>query len=270
MSRHDDVDLDDLFRRARAERPPQRWREQRDLFRLLRLGGPTTLLATRIAHALAALPPRAIVGTASVALVATVAAGATYLAPGDGWSSGRAGAPPSSEVVSDERVLGGEGAPAPIAAPASDHPLPSNPHVASDPHVATSEPAIATTSIDALPSAPRPVPRVRNTTAASASASPGDELARELASISRIRAKVAAHDYASARDGVRIHRASFPHSVLAQEISVLEIEASRGLGDHAATCSIGRAFLDAHPTSAHRESVLGFMRDCASSPSGAP
>jgi len=243
MSRHDDIDLDDLFRAARDEQPPQRWREQRDLFRLLRLGGPIALLATRVAGAFAALPPRAIVGATSVALVGSLAAGATYLAAGEARSSGRTSAPPSGEVLSAEH------APVSIAAP---NDAPAEP----------AKPAVATTSVDALPSAPRQAPRARSVTVPSAIASPEDDLARELASVSAIRAKIAAHEDASARRAIRAHRATFAHGALAQEVSVLEIEALRGLGDDRERCRVGRAFLAAHPTSAYRERVLALTGDC--------
>jgi hypothetical protein len=58
------------------------------------------------------------------------------------------------------------------------------------------------------------------------------------------------------------HRQSFPRGRLSQEVTVLEIEAHRGLGHEERVCAMGRAFLDANPTSAHRTSVASLMRSC--------
>ena len=244
-----DIDLDDLFRSGRADRPPQRWQSQRDLFRLLRLGGSTALLASRVAHACSSLASRSVLGAATVALVASVGAGAVYLATMNG------GAP--SDRATSSHASGDVAALVHSAAPVAEPP-------AAPPLLVTTEPGVATTSVDALPLAPTPSPRVRRAPAptSATTASPADDLARELASVSKIRAKIAAHEYASALAAARVHRVSFPHGVLAQEVAVLDIEAFRGLGDETRACSAGRAFLDAHPTSAHRDRVLGLMRAC--------
>ncbi|MBN9162361.1 MAG: hypothetical protein BGO98_34365 [Myxococcales bacterium 68-20] len=247
-----DIDLDDLFRSGRADRPPQRWQSQRDLFRHLRLGGSTALLASRVAHACSSLVSRSILGTATVALVASVGAGAVYLATTDRAPSDR-----GSTQASGEALVGENAVLAHAVAPVAEAP-------AAPSQLLTTESGVSTTSVDALPSAPPPSPRVRRAMAptSATTASSEDDLARELASVAKIRARIAAHEHASARDAARVHRASFPHGVLTQEVAVLEIEALRGLGDHARACSTGRAFLDAHPTSAHRDRVLGLMRAC--------
>jgi hypothetical protein len=239
MSRHDDLNLEDLFCDARAERSSQRWQEQRDVFRRLRLGGGLELFATRVAHAAASSPRRIALGALGGMLVLSMIVGTTYVtAPVE-----RAGT-----AVETTTPSGPVDPPRPETSPAP------------------SEPVVATTSVDALPSAPLPPsapsspPRERRATASSPPSD--DDLARELASVSAIRAKLAANDYASARRAIRAHRATFAHGALVQEVSVLEIEALRGLGNDRERCRLGRAFLRAHPTSAYRERVLALMGDC--------
>lgn len=237
MSRHDDVNLEDLFRDARAERSPQRWQEQRDVFRRLRLGGSSELFAARVAHAAtASLPRRLAFGALGCTLILSVVAGATYVAT----PAERAGA--AVEVRAPSVV--------------ADAPLPSH----AEAPAAAPEPVVATTSVDALPSVALPPSRERR--APPPSPPSKDDLARELASVSAIRAKIAAHEDASARRAIRVHRTTFAHGVLAQEVSVLEIEALRGPGDARERCRVGRAFLGAHPTSAYRERVLALTGDC--------
>jgi len=243
MSRHDDLNLEDLFRDARAERSSQRWQEQRDVFRRLRLGGGAALFATRVAHAAASLPRRLALGALGGAFVLSIVVGATYVT-----------APAERAGVAVEMTT--PSAPVDTAPPAR-----------AATSLGAADPVVATTSVDALPSAPASPsapsspPRERRTTA-SAPLSDDDDLARELASVSAIRAKIVANEYASARRAVRVHRASFPHGVLAQEVSVLEIEALRGLGNARERCRAGRAFLGAHPASAYRERVLALTGDC--------
>lgn len=190
-----------------------------------------SLLVARLAHASGALTlPRVFVGTAGLGMI--VAAGALA-------SSAGAGAPSAVPVV------------AATAAPPPATAIPEPPR-------SEAEAALPAIAIDALPSAPPPA-RV----AATPSAAPReDELSRELASVAKIRTKLAAGDFTGAQAAARAHRATFPHGVLDQEVSVIAIDALAGLHDDARVCSAGKAFLDAHAASAHRERVVALMRAC--------
>lgn len=239
MSRHDEPNLEDLFRDARAERSSQRWQEQRDVFRRLRLGGGLALFAARVAHAATSWPRWVALGAVGGPLLLSIVAGTTYVTA------------PAKRV----------GAGAEIATPSER----ADPPHAKAP-LAESEPVVTTTSVDELPSAPlspsAPSSRPRDPRARASSTPSDDDLARELASVSAIRARIAAHEDESARRAIRSHRATFAHGALAQEVSVLEIEALRGLGHDRERCRVGRAFLGAHPTSAYRERVLALTSDC--------
>lgn len=228
MMNRGDEELDALFRAGRAETPPRRWSEQRAIFRRLRLGGAMSLLVARLAHASGApMFPRVVAGTAGLGMIVTagvLALNAVPSAPRAAPSSAVVVAPPSATVVEPPRV-----------------------------EAEATLPAIA---IDALPSAPAPA------RAATSPAPREDALSRELASVSRIRAKLAAGDFVGAEEAARTHRSTFPHGVLDQEISVIEIDALAGLHDDARVCSAGRAFLEAHATSAHRDRVVALMRAC--------
>lgn len=240
MSRHDDLNLDDLFRDARTEHSPQRWREQRDIFRRLRLGGASELFATRVAHAATSLPRGVVLGTLGVTLVAALTVGATYMTRQTSRINSAAEVASLTVLVEPPRVEV-----APVTSPAP-------------------EATVAAMSVDSLPSAASPSAPERR--AAAPAASPEDDLAKELASVSAIRAQVGSREYANARRAIRIHRAAFAHGVLIQEVSVLEIEALRGLGADGERCRVGKAFLDAHSTSAYRERVLSLTSDCNDKP----
>jgi len=235
---HGNPDLDELIRSAHLGRSARRWNAQRAIFRRLGLGGGAALLLERITHALSSADlPKWAVGGAGITLVAGSAFVATQLSPT---------APKRIESASE--LVAGE---------SLEPPLPSAPS-------APAQPIAPTISVDALPSAPPPTSKSWRPThaAASAFAVTGDDLSRETASISSIRSKITARQYASALDAVRAHRATFPRGILTQEAAVLEIQALEGLGDDARTCSEGKAFLDANPTSAHRTRVLGMLRAC--------
>ena len=244
MSRHDDLTLEDLFRDARAERSSQRWQDQRDVFRRLRIGGGAELFAARVANAAASSPRRVALGALGTTLVPLLIAGATYMIA----SADEAGAP-------DERTT---------PSVAVDTSLPPRAETAPS----APEPVVVTMSADALPAAPpSPSAPPRERRASASSRPPENDLARELASVSNIRAQVGNHEYAAARRAIRAHRATFTHGALAQEVSILEVETLRGLGDDRERCRVGKAFLDAHANSAYRERVLSLTSDCKEQPS---
>lgn len=242
---HRDSELDELFRAAREEPVTHRWQDQHEVFRRLGLGGSAALFFARLAHAFALRPlSRTVGGAVGLTLVVSAAAVGAHLA-----SSHRASPTPA------------------LAAPAG---APSTTATDAPSRVAEEAAAIAAVSVHALPSAVAEPPASadvhRRAPSASSQARPAssaadDSLARELASVSKIRAKIAARDYAGARAATTVHRASFPQGVLAQEVEVLEIEALRGLEDPRA-CAVGKAFVDAHPTSPHRDRVLGLTSSC--------
>jgi len=228
-------ELDALVRSARAERPRGRWQAQRQLFLRLGLGGGAAML---VARASAAFGPfiRAQRSTLGVAGLALAAAGVLATVYATNLPDAREAAVPS--VV-----------PAPSSS-AGEH------------HSVSAEASIPTVSVDALPAVPRRADVQGPVEVGSARRSDEDDLAKEATSVSRIRSKLAGHDFAEALSGVRAHRASFPHGLLAQEVTVLEIEAHQGLGQEERACALGRAFLDAHPTSAHRTRVSRLLRSC--------
>jgi hypothetical protein len=238
MSRHE-ADLDALIRSAQAERPRGRWQAQRRLFRRLTLGGGVALLLARVSYAFQPLfrAPRLTVGVVGVALAAAVS-GSVY------------GVTPDASPSDD-------GEEAAVAA-ASESPVPS----AGEHDSTLAEPSIPTVSVDALPTAPQRAQVPRSVGAVAEVRDVEDDLAKETASVSRIRSKLGVRDFSGALSGVRAHRAAFPHGLLAQEVTVLEIEAHQGLGHEERACALGRAFLDAHPTSAHRTRVSGLLRSC--------
>jgi hypothetical protein len=237
MSRHE-ADLDALIRSARRERPRGRWQAQRQLFVRLTLGGIAALLLARASYAFGPLlrAPRLTVGVVGL-LAAAASLGAVYAAT------------PSAALSDDREGAVRAVATAPVAT-TGEH------------HASSVEPSIPTVSVDALPSAPQRVQVPRSVETAAPFRDAEDDLAKETASISSLRSKLAAHDFSGALAGVGAHRASFAHGLLDQEVTVLEIEAHRGLGQEERACALGRAFLDAHPTSAHRTRVSGLVRSC--------
>ena len=235
MSRHEG-ELDALIRGAREERPRGRRQAQRKLFVRLGLGGSAMMELARASAAFA-----------SVMKVRSSALGAAGLA------LGAAGVMASAFAT---RVEGDEEPPVPVrvAEPSTN---------VSAPLTTVDEPSIPTVSVEALPTAPRVrPPTTRSANTAPAGRADGDDLAKEAASISNLRSKLDAQDFVGTLEGVRTHRASFPHGLLAQEVVVLEIEAHHGLRHERTTCALGRSFLDAHPTSAHRARVSELVRTC--------
>ncbi len=241
MSRHAH-DLDALIRSARAERPANRWEKQQTLFRRFGLGGGAALLVTRLAQAFDPLvrAPRLTLGVVGLAAATTVAGLVFSSTPNRVESDHR------EEVVAPHAV-----SPAPIAVEQPSAPA---------------EPPIPTMSVTALPAVPQrvqaPPPTARSSSGATPHEEEEDDLAKEAASLSRIRVRLAAGDFSSALAGVREHRAAFRRGLLEQEVSVVELEAHQGLGNDATACSLGRAFLEAHPSSAHRKRVMNLMRSC--------
>ncbi|AKU95211.1 hypothetical protein AKJ09_01875 [Labilithrix luteola] len=237
MSRHD-MDLDALIRRARAERPPRRWQRQRALFRRLAFGGAAALLLTRLSYALSPLfrSPRLTLGVVGLVAAATTVASVSAMKT-------------TSLPTSEGKPVASEAAPTAVSTVSpSANELPA-------------EPTVPTISIEALPSARVAVLPARSSAANSTSAEE-DQLAKEAASLSRIRSRLAARDFSGARADVQKHREVFARGHLGQEVNVLEIEAYQGLGQEAQACELGRSFLDAHPTSAHQARVAGLMRSC--------
>jgi len=238
MSRRD-ADLEALIRSARTERSTNRWQAERTLFRRLGLGGEAALLAARVSYASGSLlraPRLAFAGVGLVAAAALV---------GIAFST-------TPDVVPAEHRE--RATPVVTAAPA--------PTAVERPAV-PSEAPIPTMSIAALPAAPERAQVAPASASSAASArDEEDELAKETASVSRIRARLAARDFTSALAGVRAHRAAFRRGLLEQEVTVLEIEAHQGLGEDETACALGRGFLEAHPSSAHRVRVSKLVRSC--------
>lgn len=237
MSRHDS-DLDTLIQVARAERPQKRWMAQRKAFRRLGLGGAAALLFARISFALGppARAPRLALGAAGLLVAAAVLGGAYAATP-----------EPAPAQARDEGGRVVHASPAATGVEEGSDAVP---------------PSIPMLSVDALPSAPKRAPSTSATPTRERPRDEEDDLARETASVSKIRSLLAAHDFSGALAGVREHRRVFARGHLGQEVTVLEIEAHQGLGDGERACSVGRAFLDAHPTSAHRTRVSGLVRTC--------
>jgi hypothetical protein len=251
MSRHE-ADLDALIRSARSERPRGRLPAQRRLFRRLALGGGAALLLARVSHAVSPLlrAPKLTLGILGLVTIGVaVAAGSSYTAVPTGESP----APALVSVATSPVSTVGE-----HSAPAHSTPAHSAPA-----HSTPAQPAVPTLSVDALPTAPQPLQLPRSVEIAAAPRDGEDDLAKETASVSRIRSQLGARNFSGALAGVRTHRGTFPRGLLEQEVTVLEIEAHQGLGQEDRACALGRSFLDAHPTSAHRTRVSGLLRSCA-------
>jgi hypothetical protein len=116
---------------------------------------------------------------------------------------------------------------------------------------ATATPSTTAAPLLAAPGAATPSPAT--------SGSPRT-LAGELAALDAARAALAAGDARRALAGADAYDRDYPHGVLAQEAAVVRIEALHALGDDARARRLARAFLDAHPSTAHADrlrTILG-------------
>ncbi|AKV01072.1 hypothetical protein AKJ09_07735 [Labilithrix luteola] len=237
----EDDALDALLDVGRNERPPSSWGGRQDVYRHLAIGGIIVLAFARASVTLAGLP-RVLRATAT-AVVVGAAIGSMLLFVRR--------SSPANECV-----------PAPVAATTVAAPFEPPIDVTSE-----REAPAPTLSVDALPSfVATPAPTVQGrepgrAVARDTTPSAAPSLARETKSIAKIRSLVAAQDFAGALAAIAEHRSAFPGGLLGQEASVLEIEALRGADDPRG-CRAGRAFLDAHPESAHRVRVMSLLRSC--------
>ena len=101
----------------------------------------------------------------------------------------------------------------------------------------------------------RPEPMPAPTPPSTVPTAPGSTLLAEVASIDRARSTLAGGRAAEALAKVEAYFAEFPSGALGQEAALLRIEALVKLGRRAEAEPLGRAFLDAHPTSAHGSRV---------------
>jgi hypothetical protein len=85
-------------------------------------------------------------------------------------------------------------------------------------------------------------------------------LAGELAALDVARAALAAGDPRRALVGADAYDRDYPHGVLGQEAAVVRIEALHALGDDVRARSLARAFLDAHPSTAHADRLRTILR----------
>jgi hypothetical protein len=76
-------------------------------------------------------------------------------------------------------------------------------------------------------------------------------LGAEVSALDRVRASLAAHDAAGALRALDAYDRTFPHSVLAEEATVLRVDAFVQSGDRTAAEALGRHFLLIHPASPH-------------------
>jgi len=142
----------------------------------------------------------ALAGVAAVAAVAAVVYGTTF----GGATDHVQPSPPATA------------APRAVVAPSAEHAAPLA--------VATTPPDAV--SVDLLPEAPPAPPHVPTSTRAAATPSPAasDDLAAEVRALERVRAALAEHRIADARDGLASYERAFSRKLLANEARVLEIE----------------------------------------------
>jgi hypothetical protein len=81
-------------------------------------------------------------------------------------------------------------------------------------------------------------------------------VSQEIALVDSVRNALGAGNWAAARDGLASYRSQFPHGVLEQEASVLEIEIAAGVGDRTKARALARSFVGQHPESSLRERAM--------------
>jgi outer membrane protein assembly factor BamD (BamD/ComL family) len=86
-------------------------------------------------------------------------------------------------------------------------------------------------------------------------------LGDQVAAMDSARSALASGDAAEARRQLDDYEARFPNGVLAQEATVLRIEALLKQGQGGAARALGERFLADHPTSAHAAHVRRMLRD---------
>jgi hypothetical protein len=235
--------IDALFDAGRNERPPHALREQRKLYRRLALGGLAALLFVHVTEGFAGLPRAVRASLATVAMCGLIVSAFVLVHSSSVHDDDRASAPALAKVAQVEapRELAPAAQTSAVEAPVPD------------------------VSVDSLPSAPPTAPSARrelgSSQAREAAAGLDGSLERETRSLAKIRGLVASSDFTDALAAVAEHRATFPGGLLGQEATVLEIEALQGAHDPRG-CRVGRAFLDAHPASAHRTRVTTLLRSC--------
>jgi hypothetical protein len=170
-----------------------------------------------------------------------VTVGAVAVAP---QLTSHAAAPKVAQVQAQAPTSPNKPAPAVAPAPPAEEPAPSATPAAEE-------------APTAKPEAPKP------------SAKPADKptLADEVAALDAARVAVSRGDSAAALRALDEHDRRFPGGALGQEATVLRITALAQRGDRAAATRLGRAFLDAHPTSplaARVRSLIG--EDAAPAP----
>jgi hypothetical protein len=80
---------------------------------------------------------------------------------------------------------------------------------------------------------------------------PPSSLDAEIATLDGVRALLARRDGRGALEALEAYDRAFPASVLAEEATVLRVDASMVQGDRAAAAALSRRFLAAHPSSPH-------------------
>jgi hypothetical protein len=141
--------------------------------------------------------------------------------------------PLAAEVPSPRSSAPAPVAPATLPALAPSDAPPSEPEVAPDAPGAGPEPA------------PAPAPRA--------------DLSGEIASIDGVRSALGAGAAAQALARLDAHDAAFGGGALAQEATLLRIQALVKLGRRGEAVALGRAFVTAHPTSTHATRVRAIV-----------
>ncbi|WP_438018270.1 outer membrane protein assembly factor BamD [Sorangium sp. So ce315] len=210
------------------------------------------------------LPMLAKWGLGTVIGAGILGAGVALLRPSAAPSAGAPpGEPPAASALpaaSAPPVVAAGGptaASAPAVAPA---PTPAEP-VARAP-IPPEASALPRRGPAAVASPPRPknaAPRARSAPVDPAPIDPADALREQVAMIDRARDALRAGDAAGCLAALDAHDERFPRSAMAEEATVLRIEALLRLGDRARAADLGERFLASRPTSPHAAGVRALL-----------
>jgi hypothetical protein len=165
------------------------------------------------------------------------------------WRERRESAPPITIVV--------PASPPPTATPSRARAAPPETSPLDIPAMATA-PAIAPRPVPkAAPlrqlaaSAPPPQPLLAEPAAPKASIPPSASIEAEVGALADVRAALAAGDARAALAKLDAYGRAFPNAALAEEATVLHVDALSLQGDRASAAAIARRFLAANPASPH-------------------
>ncbi len=170
---------------------------------------------------------------------------------------------PEAAVTAHSLAAGRAHPPPPVPEPSGDVNAAADPsppvHAAGAPPVTTAALAspLATTRPKETPSIPAQAsgalspsePEPVSASFAIGSAPPPPDLQAEVSALGKARAALGQHDGPAALEQLDAYAIAFPKGLLADEATVLRIDALELRGEPAAAAALGRRYLSAHPTS---------------------